>query len=193
MPELLLNRHSNLTWNCFDSTVAHKVQFMIRELIHREQCFYEMNFGLILFQLSMIDIKNKIFVTVTENLNQRRSMCVTERCTYTATKGLSLTDSKSQLSSEKVIDPKHDVTSSRLSSLKQKYHDLKMPTEVSLRSKLTGEGTLVKREIWVTSQKPGLKSAIESFGKQRYKLNVKRTIAGLVEVLQRLQRESPSL
>ena len=60
------------------------------------------------FQLSMIDVKRKVFVTVTENLNQRRSMCVTERCTYTATTALPPLPN-----SQKVIDPKHDVTSSQ--------------------------------------------------------------------------------
>ena len=130
-------------------------------------------------------------------------MCVTERCTYSAAKP---TDND-------VIKPvivknplEKSETCSRLRfpsfSRKKSLEDHNSGNDKSDNRETTPEQapkfdqiqqdlanvTIVKREVWVTSQRTGLKTALESFGKQRYKINVRKTLCGLLEVLETLKK-----
>ena len=154
-----------------------------------------------MFQHSLVDRKRKLFVTVTENLNQRTSMCVTERCTYSSatnynrehlidsenknssqTKSLSSINPKSWLFSRRTTESESDSLENLSSNVKSRLSNV---SSESLKN-----FTIVNREVWVTSKRPAIRTALEAFGKQKYKLNVKKTLAGLVEVLTRLQKEA---
>jgi len=142
---------------------------------------------------SLVDRSRKQFVTVTENINQRNSMCVTERCVYSAaTKDDSNLISNLRGATRK---EKTETIKSRLSlpNLKKSASNFSKSnisddeTKPKIVEKFSNY-TIVKREVWVTSHRMGLATAIESFGKQKYKVNVRKTLAGLIEVLERLKK-----